>query len=203
MLLLQFLHYLIESDPVKDSTNLIITNDKVHYQLVCNENTFILDNKAEKSSIINAGNVFNKLCKKEITNIDSSLYKVMLSISGYDKYSVSGMKGVKYLKAINIITKAIIKDLIISDSDYNSITGLTQKLLENNLIDSEGKEIIDRNFKLFNYKLHVNTFTDSYLDNIDSQLINKTDYDQVMLLSNQYYEKQPLMFLELMETFHK
>lgn len=196
------IQYLIETDNLPSASHLIYTNDKVMYQLVNNQDTFIFLNKQDNSKFVTQGNLYEVLTKKDDIQIPSSLYKIVLAIAGNKKYNVNGVKGVQVLKALKILDKAMDSD-IITDNDYNSITLILDNMISEGILKEEHREIIERNFKIFNYNIHVKTFTDVYLDRIDAQLINKTDYDQVMFLSNKYYKYQPIQFLELMETFNK
>lgn len=196
------MQYLIETDELKNHTNLIYTNDKVQYQLINNDNTYIINNKQDKSLFITPNNLYKVLTKKDEIIISSELYKIILSITGFKKYNITGIKGIQNLKAIKLLEKAIDKDILLN-REYNSITNIIDLMIQEKLLKEESKDIILNNFKIFNYRNQVKTFTDIYLNNINNQLINRTDYDQIVYISNKYYPTQPLMFLELMETFNK
>lgn len=194
------IQYLIDTETNKSSSNLVYTNDKTYYQLVNNENTYVIYNKQDNSKFVTRANLYKVLTKKDDIDVPSDLYKVSLAISGYKKYNLSGVKGVQTLKSLRILQKAIDKD-IIYNMDYNSIKSILDKMIEHKLLKEEDRSVIERNFQLLNLNLMSKVFSDAYLDSIDSQMINNTDYDQIIEVSNKYYPLQPLMFLELLETF--
>ena len=197
------MQYLINTETNTSCTNLIYTNDKNYYQLVNNENTYVILNKQEHSKFISKGNLYKVLTKKdEYNDIPSELYKIILALTGNKKYDVPGIRGVQTIKALKLIRKAIDQD-IIYNTEYDSISSVLDNLIKYKIIPEENREVVERNFKLFNISMIAKTLSEAYMDNIDSQMVTNTDYDQLMFVSNKYYQYQPLMFLELVETFNK
>ena len=181
---------------VEGVTNLILTNNTLDYQLVSLPNTFIIEMKMDNSFVISKDNLYKILLKKSKIKDDTPLshvfYPSILSISGFTKYNIEGIKGMGMMKTIAKLEKAVSQGIINNDVVSSDITLVSSRLFEN-------KENINRNYKVLSYSYQNKNISPKEVYNIKQQLINKSDNMSLMEINRLYYERYPLMLIELME----
>jgi hypothetical protein len=95
--------------------NIILSNDEMMAQLI-NKNTYMIDIKGIKSSLLDEKNAISLLSEKE-TSISTRLLSLLLSISGVEKYSIEHVERIGLIKALKVVLKLIETGKII-DSEY-------------------------------------------------------------------------------------
>lgn len=193
-------YYIINNNQgVNGLTNLILTTNQVDYQLANLDRTFIVNLKMDESEIINKDNLMKKLLKtskiKDNTPLDSNFYLTTLAISGFKPFNVEGLKGYGYTKVVSKLEKAITNGKIVNDNLSANL------LLTANQLFTEQKQIntIKKNYKILSYENLFKNISPKELDNINNQINNKSDNMSLLEINRLYYERYPLMLIELME----
>ena len=189
-------HIISKLGSIQGVTNVILTNNTLDYQLVSLPNTFIIEMKMDKSFVISKDNLYQILLKKSKIKNDTPLshvfYPSILSISGYKSYNIEGIKGMGMIKTISKLEKAIASGIIGNDIVSSDITLISGKLFEN-------KDTINKNYKVLSYSYQNKNISPKEIFNIKQQITNKSDNMSLMEINRLYYERYPLMLIELME----
>lgn len=193
-------YYIINNNEgVGGLTNLILTNNQLDYQLANLDRTFILNLKMDDSEIISKDGLMAKMLKsskiKNSTPLDPNFYTSVLSISGYKPFNIDGLKGYGYTKVISKLEKAVTEGKISNDElSANMLLTCNQLFSDQKQID-----VIKKNYKVLSYENLFKNMSPKELHNIDNQINNKSDNMSLLEINRTYYERYPLMLIELME----
>ena len=141
-----YVNQLIEKNP-KNELNLLISDDFCLYQHL-NENSIALNMKGINTKVITAENAVSDFIKDPKINFSNKLIPLLLSLSGYEKYSISGINNVKYKKAAKFI-KELIFDSYLEDVYYVDFPLEDKHLEKFNLSENKLQEI-KNNFYILN-----------------------------------------------------
>ena len=186
-----------KNNNIEKLTNLILTNNRLDFQLVNLPNTFILELKSDESKIIDNNNLMEKLLSKSKsknnTILDSSFYTSVLSVCGIKEFNIDGINGCGPIKTINKIEKAISQNIITNDSISSKFNITGEKIF-----NGYGK-LIKNNYNIINYENLYKNISPKEKYNILQSLKNKSDNMSLIEINKVYYENYPLMLIELME----
>lgn len=183
--------------------NLVLSKKPLDYQLVSLERTYLLVADGENSYCIKPSNVYRNILKKTKQKTNSLIHEAFIpliySISGLDTLNIKGVSGYGLSRTISSLEKMI-----------NSGQVENNELFANNMIhDVElltilvgGRdnlvETIQNNYKVISYSNIVDNMTPIDIHTIGRQFINRSDNMGLNELITQYYERYPLMMVELM-----
>ena len=184
---------------IENLTNLILTNNKVEFQLVNLPNTYVLDLKSDDSIIIGNKNLMEQLLTKSKTKketiLDPNYYASVLSVSGFKNFNIDGIPGCGPIKAINKIEKAISGGYLNNDETSSKLNITAENLF------TEDKYIntIKNNYRILSIENLYKNISPKEKYNIIEMLKNKSDNMSLIEINRLYYEEYPLMLVELME----
>jgi hypothetical protein len=179
--------------------NLVLTADKIDFQLCTNHNTLVINVDSDLSKLITKDKLLETLfgSKKSPKKMEISpyFYVPMLSIIGYKSYDIDGIRGygpiATYKRIGNLIDNGSIENI-----EYKSMDKVSKLISPKFPLDADK---INNNFKILSYKNLSNNITKKEFINIKKQLVNKSDNMSLMSINDKYYRKNPLMLIELME----
>ena len=185
-----------KNKPKKNCHNFILTNDQIDYQLCNNPFTTVISLNSDHSKVISTNNLISNFIKKSKTisvssnKLDSNFFVPILSISGYKKYNINGLKGYGTVKVVKELNKLLLEDKI-SNIKYSSMDELIPLF--------KYAKTLNDNFKILSLKNISNNISNLEFINIKKQFTNKSDNLSLMDINAKYYESNPLMLIELME----
>jgi hypothetical protein len=189
--------FIIKNNQDDGLTNIVLSNNQIDYQLVNNDKTFAITLQSDDSKVIRRENLMSLFLKnskkKSKTVLSPDFYVPVFAISGHKAFNIDGLKGMGKIKTINVLEKAL-ADGDISNTNYKSLNLVSKKLFP-----SDDAETVISNFNVLKYENLCAHMTPKQLDNIRSQIENKSDNQSLMEINHQYYEKYPLQLIELME----
>ena len=100
----------------KNEYNILLSDDICLYSLL-NKNTVALNLKGSNTELVTEDNVCKIAFKDKTLKFSKNMIPVILSLSGYEKYSLNGLKNVKYKKACKIVNQ-LLYDSYIQDVEY-------------------------------------------------------------------------------------
>ena len=195
--------YLISHFNKDSNANIVMTNNKLLYQLTNLPRTFICTLKSDNSRLLNNDDVVKSLfTSKKIPSefVSPKLLSVIYSISGISNYDIDGMKGMGFIKTANTLKKLVDKGMI-SDTEYLDINDIIDVLEEN--IGKFDKQIFTRNFKIFSLKNLYLQLSPAQEDYIVGSIVDKSDNAGLMEINSKYFDEFPLMLLELFEGYER
>jgi hypothetical protein len=189
-------HFILRNNQGDGITNIVLSNNVIDYQMVNNDRTFAITLQGDNSSVIRRENLMELFLKdskkKSSTVLSSHLYIPVYAISGHKTFNVDGIKGMGKLKTIALLEKALANGEI-SNGIHKTMEPISR------LFDKGDSKLINSNFNVLDYGNLCGHITPKQLDNIRMQIDNKSDNQSLMEINHQYYEKYPLMLIELME----
>jgi hypothetical protein len=190
-------HYIMKNNQEDTLTNIVFSNNVVDHQLVNNDRTFVITMQSDKSKVIRKENLMDSLLKdskkKSSTVLSSHLFVPVLALSGHKGYSVEGLKGMGKIKAVATLEKGLL-DGTVSNTQYKSMSPITKGTLS-----KPDAKLVDANFNVLDYENQSQRISPKQLDNLKSQIDNKSDNQSLMEINHTYYEKYPLQIIELFE----
>lgn len=122
--------------------NLVLSNNKLLGSFI-NNHTIMANIKGKNSSILTMTNIV-----KEVTggkyDFSNQLLPVLLSMTGYERYNIDGIRGIGAIKAGKIISKALengaLADTVYYQPPFNLIK---DKNIESNI------DLLNRNYRIF------------------------------------------------------
>ena len=178
--------------------NLILTNERMEYQLANLDNTYILQMESDNSKIIGKNDLINEVLLKKNkakSTLDSNFYTTMLAISGVPNRDIVGIKGYGPSKANNKLNKLISNEEIMNNEISAKLNLIYDKITDDKSLQS----LILKNYKVISIENLYKNITPKEFHNIDNQLRNKSDNMSLMEINDKYYQYYPLMLIELME----
>lgn len=189
--------FIISNNKDAGLTNIVLSNNPIDYQLVNQDRTFAITLQSDNSKVIRKENlmdVFLKDSKKKTTTpLSPFFYVPIYAISGHKSFNVTGLKGMGKLKTISLLEKGLL-DGTVTNSEYKTLAPLTKKLFAK----KEASQV-NSNFNVLSYSNLVQRMSPKQLDNIKDQIENKSDNQSLMQINSEYYEKYPMMLIELCE----
>jgi hypothetical protein len=190
-------HHIIKNNTEAGQTNIVLTNNVIDYQLVNNDRTFVITLQSDDSKVIRREtlmNLFLKDSKKQSsTPLSSHFYVPIYAMSGHKAYNIEGIKGMGKIKSIVTLENAL-KNGDLSNDEYQTMTPIS------NLFSNRKDAVrVNKNFNTLKYENICQHMTPKQLDKIRSQIENKSDNQSLMEINHKYYEKYPLMLIELYE----
>ncbi|AMS01304.1 hypothetical protein AR9_g220 [Bacillus phage AR9] len=177
----------------KNDMNIIISNEKIHYQdLNLQDRILQLELRGkEKSRFVASEDIIDILLEKSkkdyYFSILPDMYSLLVSLTGYKDYDISSIKKMGNIKALNFIQKCIDNN-ILKNIEYNNtdlLNGLRDELGEENL-----KELY-KNMQLLNNNLY--NFSNKDIINIESQLFDRIDAESVKFVNSKYFDRYPIL----------
>ena len=191
-------YYIIKNKTKQSEANIILTSDKVEYQLANIKNTFILNCRGSKTKLISKKEIYDSYYKnikyRPNNTISSKLYPVILSLIGYKKRNIDKVKGYSFVKSIKMIDKLIdnkiIKNKELKRLDYN--------IFKEYLSEEQFKQF-ELNFKYLNFKQIEQNL--NVLDKIliDNKLEDRYDNIAIMDINADYFPNNNIKLIELCE----
>lgn len=191
-------YYLIKTDTDNNQLNLIVTENNIAYQYLAIPGTYVLDIKKRK--LVTPNNVYETLLGKGKTSMVSlELLTLLFAIIGKKSYNINNVKGYAKNKAIKLIEDSI-KQGIIINKKYKDISEVTSNMLTNGLLKTqEQAELIISNFNVLDYELLNLHLTNKHQHLIDDSFIDRNDNNTLKRLNDTYFNREPLMLIELTE----
>lgn len=189
-------YYLIKKNKDKDVLHMIITDDKLEYQLTNLNNTYILRTRGKNSYLINKNNIYDHLFKnvkyRPKNKISSELYPLIMALSGYKNRSIENIKGLTFVKFIKIIDKYISKGYI-----KNEYMNFIDKDVFSNDLDDDQIELLTNNYYCTNFKYAYKLLEDFDKERINQCLVDKYDNMSIMNINNKYFPLNNIKLIEL------
>jgi hypothetical protein len=177
----------------KNSTSIIISNEKIHYQdLTLQDRVLQLELRGkEKSRFITSEDIINVLLEKSKKEYNLSIlpdmYTLVLGLAGNTDYSVKGVKKMGNVKALNFIQKGIDQN-VLKNIAYNNIDMLENL---NSLLKEDELNKLKENILLLNN--HMYKFNEKDLINIEMQMVDRIDAKSVRYVVDKYFNKYPIL----------
>jgi hypothetical protein len=143
--------------------NIVLSHDEMMAQLI-NKNTFMIDIKGIKSSLLEEKNAISILCEKEST-LSSRLLSLLLSISGVEKYNIENIDRIGMIKALKTISK-LVETGKVMDTEYVDFPLTKESLSEKD----RGENLLLKNFD----KIKENYYSIKNSDILHSNKTNLT-----------------------------
>jgi hypothetical protein len=177
----------------KNNVNIIISNEKIHYQdLLLQDKVLQFELRGkEKSRFVTSEDIINILLEKSKKEYNFSIlpdmYSLILGLTGYSNYSIPSIKKMGNIKALNFIQNCI-DNGILRNTEYNNLELLD--VLEE-ILGSENLSKLKDNMLLLNNSMYK--FNDKDLINIEMQLIDRIDAKSVRYVNDKYFTKYPIL----------
>jgi hypothetical protein len=188
--------FVIKNNQEAGLTNIVLSNNPIDYQLVNNDRTFVITLRSDDSKVIRKENLMDLFLKDSKTHtttpLSTDFYVPIHAISGHKSYNIDGIKGMGKIKTIKTLEK-MLKEGNIANQEYKTMTPISKAF------GKKESKLIDANFNALSYENVCQHMTPKQLDNIRSQIENKSDNQSLMEINHKYYEKYPLMLIELCE----
>jgi hypothetical protein len=117
-------------------------------------------------------------------------YRLLLSIKGSKIRNIRSAKGFGYTKFTNILRDGLDKGIVLKD--FNSIDSILE------LFPPQYQQDIKLAFQCTNISTQYQLLSDSDIDNIKSQIIDKVDLDSLNALNNKRFLDYPINLPSLM-----
>ena len=193
-------YYIIERNgEIEGLTNLVLTTNKMEYQLANLPNTFIMELRSDDTRILNKEDIMKEFIKnsksKSTIDLDSSFYTGILSISGCKSVNVKGVDGMGGIKAVKRLERLVKSNLLPDDKNGSRLNITAKNIFEN---EKELNTVID-NYNALSIEEMYKNMTLKQKHIIEKCLVNKSDNMSLMEINDKYYQEFPLMLIELME----
>lgn len=166
-------------DNYQQDINILLSNDVTLFSLL-DKNVILFDCKGSNTSLITHENAIEKLTDGKFS-FTNKLLPLVTSISGYNKYSISGVRLYSYNKACKVV-KELIDTKKLSETDYYTIDFIS---LNNNVINMN-LELIANNYDLFKPTMLLldakNKITE-LCKNIDTAI----SYNELLAVNERYF----------------
>lgn len=191
-------YYLIKKNKDKDTVHLIITDDKLEYQLVNLNNTYILRTKGKNSDFICKNNIYNHLFKnvkyRPNNIISSELYPLIIALSGNKNRNIPNIKGLTFVKYMKLLDKYISNNEL--KNDYNEF--IDEEIFKDDLTEKQLKILIN-NYYCTNFKYSYKLLKDINKEKIKQSLVDKYDNISIMNINNKYFSLNNIKLIEICE----
>jgi hypothetical protein len=167
------------------SMNLVISN-KIHMIMYAlNENCAVTNYKGDHTYIATSDNMNGKVVRKG-ENVPPEFFPIVIAIAGGGSIDMKSVrKNFGPTKAMKLISEMLEHKFITKNTyDIDSFLNRTE-----DTFTEEERERIKKRFDIVNIR---RTATQLDLANIESQFINKFDWDSVMQLNNKYFYHHPI-----------
>ena len=193
-------YYIIERNgEIEGLTNLILTTNKMEYQLANLPNTFIMELKSDETRILNKEDIMKEFIKssksKSTIELDTNFYTSILSIAGCKSVSIKGIEGMGGIKTIKRLERLVKSNILPDDKNGSKLNITAKNIFEN---DNDSNTAI-RNYNALSIEEMYKNMTLKQRHIIDKCLVNKSDNMSLMEINDKYYQEFPLMLIELME----
>lgn len=191
-------YYLIKNVAKKDECNLILTADKMEYDLTNLDNTFILRARGNKSKIIGRADIldhkFKNVKYRPKNNFSPDLYPLIYAIDGYNKRNIGKVKGITFVKGMKMLDELIDKKVI-----RNGRNGTLHYDMFEDYLNEDQFCTLEKNYKCTNLDYAYKMI--KHIDEIRIQdcLIDKYDNISIMNLNAQYFQGNNIQLVELCE----
>lgn len=174
----------------KNTLNVILSNDEVLYQLV-NPDVVCLNISGIDTKLIDTKSLYDIIGIK--TKLSYGLYNVILSIAGSKKYSISGVKGISYKKAVKILEQ-LVNNQKLYNTKYDNFPIVLETLNPDDKNEQElitNYNLIEQNFKLFTLS---DVFNEKHIElNIECEINEKAVCTSIFeRLNNTLFTDYPL-----------
>jgi hypothetical protein len=177
----------------KNNTNIIISNEKIHYQdLLLQDKVIQFELRGkEKSRFVTSEDILDILLEKSKKEYNFSIlpdmYPLILGLAGYTDYSIKGVKKMGNVKALQFIQNGIDNNFL-KNIEYNNVELLSSL---DNVLDGANLEKLRTNLMLLNNNMYK--FNDKDLINIEMQLIDRVDAKSVRYVCDKYFNRYPIL----------
>lgn len=164
--------------------NIILSNDYTFATLL-SDNCIMFDCKGYDTNLITKNTLISVITEGKY-RFSNNMVPLMLSLSGYDKYSINGITGYKYVKACKLIDK-LIKSEKITDYRYYYIDfkSFDLPVITNNLT------IISKNFNIFEPTM-IRLEAENKLLDICKNTYTVSYRNQFEDINNEYFSLNPI-----------
>lgn len=191
-------YYIIKKYAKDDICNLILTSDKLDYQLANLKNTFILKANGKNSKLISKKEIFDYKYKtvkyRPKKKIHPSFYPLVLSFCGCKSRELTATKGHGFVSTMKLLDKLISSDKL----ENKAPKTLEYSAIEDNL-DRDLFEIINTRYKTLSYKYQYLLLNDIQKMNIENKLKDKYDNIAIMGINVEYFPNNNIQLVELCE----
>jgi hypothetical protein len=181
----------------KNTFNFIFTNNTVLFQLVNQKNSNVVTLTGKHSNLITSANlILHEYSSKNpagIGEVTSDMYTNILALSGSKKLNIDGVKGMRFVKACKLLSKAILENKI-SKIAYYDISELANQLYAHKFIEKDHISQIVDNFKLIDLKyIYLNHFSlAKFVEYVNDNIKDKFDGKLIKELNNTIFTDFPL-----------
>jgi len=194
-------HYMMQFQS-KDEYSLIYSNDKLSLlNVIHNPNDcMVMTARSDKSKLYDSTNAIKRFSKaKSIDSINllPDFLPFILAISGYKKYSLSGIRGYGIIKSSRLIEKAIKKDFL-SNIPYD-IDNFIEGIRKLDKLSDEDLEVVRNNYLLIDVDNYIQYFDEADEELFNSAFVDKGDYKGLREINDKYFTHFPLQLDEIME----
>lgn len=192
-------YYLIKNTGNENTCHMVISKDKIDYQLCNINNTFIVSPRGVNTKMIEAKTIYDHKFKsikyRPKNHLSPELYPLLIAFLGDKKRGIPKVKGCTLVHTLKTIDKLIDDELIKN--------GLNKSISLDTLsecIDEVSAKQIKNNYKCINFNrvYHLLTEMDSY--NIRKHISNnKYDNESIMNLNGTYFQNNNIKLIELSE----
>jgi hypothetical protein len=167
------------------SMNLVVSNKKHMIMYGLNHNCAVMTYRGDNTQIVTSDNMNETVSSKYNIGVPPHFYPIIIAISGD---VTVGMKPVRArysaIKSMKMIKK-MLEDKVITKNTYDIDSFLDRV----DVFTSEEKERIAKRFEYINIRKSASQLD---LANIESQIINKYDWDSLLSLNARYFEEYPI-----------
>lgn len=193
--------YYLMNKSKKGEKNIILTRDKVQYQLVLNE-AIVLDLKGNDTKVIDKLTLLDELLPKKnqdyTINLLPEFYLPILAIAGLKSYSLTGVPKYGNLKTIKLLDNLVIQGKL-SNITY-TLDGFLEVLKDNKTFKDESYlEIIKSDYQCLNIEFRYQSLKiKEIIKIIDECLINRVDAAGLRHINDTILGEHYIMLEELM-----
>ena len=191
-------YYIIKKFSDDDTCNLILTSDKLDYQLANLKNTFILKANGKNSKLISKKEIFDYKFKdikyRPKKNIHPSFYPLVLSFCGCKSRELTSIKGYGFVKTMKLLDK-----LISSDKLDNKVPKTIEYSILEDVLEDDIFSLLNNRYKSISYRYQYLLLNDIDKMNIESKLKDKYDNMAIMGINTDYFPNNNIQLVELCE----
>jgi len=151
--------YIQKFHSYEDDINIVLSNEKMAIQYAAHHRFNILQMKGDKSQLITKTNAISVLTggKRDFEEWKYMILPVLAIAGSKNKHGVPGLPRTSYITASKKVEQMLSKKLLPNiETTYDSFM-----LAVDEFFPKEEAVIIDRNYKLFDVREHVDQFTDT------------------------------------------
>lgn len=199
-------YFIISESSDNDDLNIIISNDELQYQCLLLKNTLILELRGEKTRFSIREDIIDNLLSStkktssDYPNILPDNLNIFLPFISQKNYNIESIKNMGITRALSFTEKMIEKDLIKPLSEYINNDILLNALKENGLNDEEVNKY-SMNYSLINFKEVIEKNRNTYVNILESSLIDREDPEGLRKMNEKYFSKSPILLNYCYEGF--